>query len=280
MRLLFIALSPFSLRLGEILIKSILVAHPFKFFLKRTSYYQITYINISKCFPENSKAENEILAYKSFIETIFSLYETLYSWSRSELKVSSAMMKQENRFLLRDPSPKLIYSMHNKSIDLLLSFIMLQNQVTTLYKTIKSKALNNYVIKQRSKNNSSVATASIAGVKAVIKSLKTGKDVCFAADQVPADGLGVNSYIFNSICYSSNLVESISSKEGVKTCFVYLTKNEYGYITSYKHLSSHPVSTDSMNKIFEESILIRPEEYSWEYKKFRKIPENKNLYKL
>jgi lauroyl/myristoyl acyltransferase len=35
-----------------------------------------------------------------------------------------------------------------------------------------------------------------------------------------------------------------------------------------------------MNKIFEESILIRPEEYSWEYKKFRKIPENKNLYKL
>jgi len=71
MRLLFIALSPFSLRLGEILIKSILVAHPFKFFLKRTSYYQITYINISKCFPENTKTENEILAYKSFIETIF-----------------------------------------------------------------------------------------------------------------------------------------------------------------------------------------------------------------
>ena len=280
MRLLFIALSPFSLHLGEILIKSIFAAHPFKFFLKRTSYYQITYINISKCFPENAEAENETLAYKSFIETIFSLYETLYSWSRSEHKISSAMLKQENRFLLRDPSPKLIYSMHNKSIDLLLSFIMLQNQVTTLYKTIKNKALNDYVIKQRSKNNSSVATASIAGVKAVIKSINGGIDVCFAADQVPADGLGVTSSIFNSACYSSNLVESISSRDGTKTCFVYLTKNEYGYITSYKHLSNSKVSTDRMNKIFEESILIRPEEYSWEYKKFRKIPENKSLYKL
>ena len=33
-----------------------------------------------------------------------------------------------------------------------------------------------------------------------------------------------------------------------------------------------------MNKLFEAEISENPKEYSWEYKKFRRIEENKDLY--
>lgn len=280
MRLLFILLSPLGLRAAEKLIKTSFNSLPARFLLERSSYFKITAINISKCFKNNKNQHNKNLAYQSLVESIFSVYETIYSWSRNESKISSLIFKQENRFMLKAKYPKLLYTIHNRSIDMLLSFLMLENQVTTLYKTIKNQRLNKYVIEQRSKNNSSVATASIGGVRAALKSLNSGINVCFGADQVPADGLGVNSYFFKSVCYSSNLVEAISKREGTGTCFVYLTKNDFGYVVAFDHLSSSFVGTDKMNQLFERSICKKPEEYSWEYKKFRKVSENKELYKF
>jgi len=278
MRLLFLLLSFLPIAIAEAIIRKTLNIRIFKSLIKRTSFYKISLANLSNCFRGKSKIDIEDIALKSTIESIISLYETVYSWSRSEACISQLVFKQENRFMLQDKSPKLVYSLHNRSIDLLLSFFTLQNSATILYKTIKNNSLNNYVIKRRSKNNSSVATASIGGVKAVIKSLKANKDVCFASDQVPPHGLGVNSYLFNNICYSSSLVESISSRDNINTCFVYLTKNMFGYVVSCNNLSGQPVTTNLMNKVFEEAIILKPEEYAWEYKKFRRIPENKDWY--
>lgn len=280
MRYVFILLSPFRIKVAERIISKIISTYPCNLLLKKTNAYKITKINIFKCFPNNTDADNNALAFESLKNSIISFYETLYTWSRSEIKISKLGFKQENRFMLLEQKATLFYSLHNRSIDLLLSLILLNNSVTTLYKTIKYKKLDAYVKTQRSKNRSTVATASIGGVKAVIKSLKSRKDVCFAADQVPADGFGIQSSFFDSTCYSSNLVESLSAREDIATCLVYLTKNEFGYIVSYDHLSSAHISTDEMNRIYQKIILKNPKEYSWEYKKFRKIKENKSLYSV
>ena len=278
MRYVFILLSPFRVKFAEKIIDTIISAYPCNFLLKKTNAFKVTKINIFKCFPYNTDADNNVLAFESLKNSIISIYETLYSWSRSEHKISKLAFKQENRFMLLEEKATLFYSLHNRSIDLLLGLILLNNSVTTLYKTIKYKKLDAYVKRQRSKNHSAVATASIGGVKAVIKALKSGTDVCFASDQVPADGFGVESFFFEAACYSSNLVESLSAREDISTCLVYLTKNEFGYIVSYDHLSSAEISTDKMNRIYQKIILKNPKEYSWEYKKFRKIKENKSLY--
>ena len=280
MRLIFLLLSPVKVSIAERIIKRILNFYPFDRVLKKTSFYKISLVNISMCFQNNSPKENEQIAYNSFIESIISIYETLYSWSRSEQQIATMLFKQRNRFLLSRNKKALNYSIHNRSIDLLLSFFMLQNTATTLYKPIKYSGIDRYVIKQRTKKNNTVATASISGVKAVLKSHKDGRSVCFAADQVPANGLGQVSHFFNQKCYSSHLVEAISSRKGIATCFTYLTKSDHGYEVVTKNYQQKPLKTNDMNKVFESAIIKNPKEYAWEYKKFRKIPENKNLYKL
>ena len=116
--------------------------------------------------------------------------------------------------------------------------------------------------------------------------LKRGEAVAMAADQVPAKNMGVYETFFGRKVYTTNLIPSLHSKTKAPIVSVALHSDNlsnrlyirYGSKNTYK--KELPYSAKAMNKEIENIININPEDYNWEYKRFKKQEvEDKTIYK-
>ena len=249
--------------------------------------FKVTRKNLSIAFCGLDDHELDALAKESYKETLKSFYETLYTWSRSNKKIIYQTKKINNRFLFNNPEQKnglIIFALHNRSIDFMLRWISSQRSHTSLYKKIKSKPINKFVKKFREEGNCKMAETGIGGVKTILKSLENNQMTCMASDQVPADGLGTYSTFFGKECYSFSLAPKLARKSNKQILMSYLSYDkDIGHIINFKKPNKEIYSkngVDVMNTEMEREIKKSPTEYSWEYKKFRKLSqEPKDIYK-
>ena len=256
-----------------------------KFLIRRTNFYKISKANITTVFSNKSSNEIDKLTNESCKETLISFFESLYSWGRGAQKTSFHVNKVVDRYLFSQETvnyPRLCFSFHNRSIDFLLSWLIVQSQSTVMYKPFKLKYFDEFVKKHRSYNNSLPVVASIRGVRQMLIDIKSNKTITLASDQVPQRKLGIESYFFGKKCYSTTIVSSLAKKMNNLPIMVYVTKPNKSIYSIVFAQSSHQIKLDDghkyMNQLFEAEISKNPKEYSWEYKKFRRIEENKDLY--
>jgi Kdo2-lipid IVA lauroyltransferase/acyltransferase len=255
--------------------------------LRFSPQFKVTKKNLSIAFPGLNNYELNSLAKESYKETLKSFYETLYTWSRSKKKIIYQTKKINNRFLFNTPGQKnglIIFALHNRSIDFMLRWISSQRSHTSLYKKIKFKPINRFVKKIREEGNSKMVETGIGGVKTILNSLEKNQMTCMASDQVPADGLGVYSKFFGHECYSFALAPKLARKSNKQILMSYLSyEKDIGHIINFKKPSNDIYKNngvDVMNREMENVIKKSPTEYSWEYKKFRKLSqEPKDIYK-
>ena len=284
MKTLLYVLTISGLTIGTKLIE---IAYNFglRFLIRRTNFYKISKANISTVFTNKSKNEIDKLANESCKETLISFFESLYSWSRGPQKTSFHVNKVVDRYLYTQEivnNPRLCFSFHNRSIDFLLSWLVVQSQSTVMYKPFKLKLFDEFVKKHRSYNNSLPVEASIRGVRQMLIDIKSNKTIALASDQVPQRKLGIESYFFGKKCYSTTIVSSLAKKMNNLPIMVYVTKPNKSIYSIVFAQPSPQIKLDDghkyMNQLFEAEISKNPKEYSWEYKKFRRIEENKDLY--
>ena len=256
-----------------------------KSLVSRTNFYKLSRANISAVFTNKSRNEIDKLTNESCKETLISFFESLYSWGRGPQKTSFHVNKVVDRYLFTQKTvnnPRLCFSFHNRSIDFLLSWLIVQSQSTLMYKPFKLKPFDEFVKKHRSHNNSLPVEASIRGVRQMLIDTKSNKTITLASDQVPQRKLGTESYFFGKKCYSTTIVSSLAKKMNNLPIMVYVTKPNKSIYSIVFVQSSPQIKLDDghkyMNQLFEAEISKNPKEYSWEYKKFRRIEENKDLY--
>ena len=285
MRLFFYLLSPLSLRLGYVFCDSIALAA----LALNTEIVKISRININIAYSSKNKEYRECLLKRSVKQSIRSYYETLFCLSRSQKKLNQSIFKVENRFLYsqtnRD-SGLIFLSAHNRSVDLLLNHLTNQEHVTAIFKPIKIKAFNEFVRKNRQKSGSNVFETNFTGVKELFSALKEGEVVAMAADQVPAKNMGVYEDFFGRKVYTTNLIPSLHFKTKAPIVSVAIHSDSltnqlyirYGSKSTYKEKPQY--NAKAMNKEIEKIININPEDYNWEYKRFKKQEiDDKTIYK-
>ena len=284
MKTLLYVLTIFGLTIGTKLIE---IAYNFglRFLIRRTNFYKISKANITTVFTNKSRNEINKLTNESCKETLISFFESLYSWGRGPKKTSFHVNKVVDRYLFTQEtvnSPRLCFSFHNRSIDFLLSWLIVQSQSTVMYKPFKLKPFDEFVKTHRSHNNSLPVEASIRGVRQMLIDIKSNKTITLASDQVPQRKLGIESYFFGKKCYSTTIVSSLAKKMNNLPVMVYVTKPNKSIYSIVFAQPSPQIKLDDghkyMNQLFEAEISKNPKEYSWEYKKFRRIEENKDLY--
>ena len=255
--------------------------------LRIFSPFKVTRKNLSIVFPDTTSLELDMLAKESFKETIKSLYETLYTWSRSSQNIILKVKKINNRFLFNGSNHEdglIIFAPHNRSIDFMLRWISTQRPHTSLYKKIKFSLIDQFVKKFREEENCKMVETGIGGVKSILNALEKNQMTCMASDQVPADGLGTYSKFFGHECYSFALAPKLARKTKKEILLTYLSyKRDIGHIINFKRPSVEIYEkngVDVMNKEMEDEIRKSPLEYSWEYKKFRKLSGDiRDIYK-
>ncbi len=256
-------------------------------FLRIFSPFKVTRKNLSIAFPNTTSLELDILAKESYKETIKSFYETLYTWSRPSQNIILKVKKINNRFLFKASNCEnglIIFAPHNRSIDFMLRWMSTQRSHTSLYKKIKFSPIDKFVKKFREEENCKMYETGIGGVKSIFNALKKNQMTCMASDQVPADGLGTYSKFFGHECYSFALAPKLAKKTKKEILLTYLSyESDIGHIVNFKKPSNEIYGkngVDVMNKEMEDEIKKSPFEYSWEYKKFRKLSGDiKDIYK-
>ena len=257
------------------------------FLLKTLVPFKTTKKNIEIAFPSLTDIETFNLSKESYKETIKSFYETLFVWSRNEAKIIEETKRINNRFLFssfENSNGLIVFAVHNRSIDFLLRWMSSQRQHTSLYKVIKFKNINKFVKNFREEGGNTMVETRIGGVKSIMSALKNNQMTCMASDQVPADGFGKYSTFFGHECFSFSLASSLARKTNKPILMAYLTYNDgLGHVMNFKKPNNKIYGkngVDIMNKEMETEIRKSPKEYSWEYKKFRKLLNGpKDIYK-
>ena len=285
MRLFFYFLSPFSLRLGYFfcdLISSII-------FALNTKLVKISRINIKIANQEKNKSDIEDIVKRSVKESIRSYYETLFCLSRNQNTLSKKIFKVENRYLFSQTKRNfglILLSAHNRSVDLLLNQLTKQEQITAIFKPIKIGFLNDFVRKNRQRSGSKVFETNLKGVKELFSALQKGEIIAMAADQVPAQGMGIYEKFLGKNVYTTNLIPSLHARTNAPIVSVAIHSDitngrlyiRYG--AKYLYSDNNTFDAKAMNKEIETMININPADYNWEYKRFKKQQTNeKNIYK-
>ena len=255
---------------------------------KTSSTYKVTLRNLEMTYKHLDQVELEQLAEESFIETILSGHETIKSWSKPIHISGKNIFRIENNYLLNryihEGNGVAVIAVHNRSVDMLLKWINTKCETTTLYKKVKNKELDRFVRKQREGKNNNVYETTITGVRKIFQAYKANKIICIAADQVPQEGMGEYIKLFNIDAYTTTLASSLvykTQKPAVFICLNSFENNKLGVTIKpcrddIYNKSKHQLS---LNKSIESLININPKDYSWEYKRYKKLLSGENPYK-
>ena len=255
---------------------------------KTSSAYKVTLRNLEMTYKHLDKLELEQLAKESLIETILSGHETIKSWSKPIHISGKNIFRIENNYLLNryidDGNGVAVIAVHNRSVDMLLKWINTKCETTTLYKKVKIKALDRFVRKQREGKNNNVYETTMIGVRKIFQAYKANKTICIAADQVPQEGMGEYIKLFNIDAYTTTLASSLiykTQKPAVFICMNSFENNKLGVTIkpTRKDMYNESKHKLSLNKSIESLININPKDYSWEYKRYKKLLSGENPYK-
>jgi|TARA_B100000497_G_scaffold30763_1_gene36022 KDO2-lipid IV(A) lauroyltransferase len=240
----------------------------------------VTLSNIKIVRPFLSEAEVLDASRKSYAESLLSIYETFYSWSRKPSRINNNILVVKNNYLLQEhiqnQNGLVVVAIHNRSIDMLLSWINSQTRTVSLYKKIKLKTLDKYVRKIRENKINKTFETSVSGVREIFKSLKNNEVIAVASDQVPARGNGEYVQHFGKMAYTTTLVPRLACKTHKPVIFCCLNSLDN---SNYLSINIEPAHNDlfvqsecllSMNSTIEKLINNKLSDYSWEYKRFRR----------
>ena len=255
--------------------------------LTPNKHKKITLINLRLAFPELEEEEIIGLCKKSLIETSITLLESGYVWIKlpgSNLPLSIQTRGFEHILKSAEEEQGLIvFTPHQANIEVLINYLGQQIDCCVPYSEIKNKYLNSYVKNARAKMGVRMVKDDISGVKVLLKNLKEGRAVAIASDQVPELSGGELSKFFEQDCLSMTLISKLHQKTNAKIHSMVCIReaNGKGFKLIFSPQLNMPPTTkegvDTMNKELEKCIMLAPEQYAWEYKKYRRAG-NENIY--
>jgi KDO2-lipid IV(A) lauroyltransferase len=139
--------------------------------------------------------------------------------------------------------------------------------------------LQEVVMQSRQRPGLATASTTLAGVKQLIKALKSGQCVGLLPDQVPPEGLGVWAPFFGKPAYTMTLSARLALQTGATVLVAWGERLPWGrgYVVHVLPLQG-TLSADmteaatQINGAMEQLILQKPQQYLWGYARY-KIPK-------
>jgi Kdo2-lipid IVA lauroyltransferase/acyltransferase len=244
---------------------------------------KITRENLHLCWPELSDQQREQLGRHSLMETGKTAPEAAAVWSRPshwlERRILSADGEELMHSYLAEGRGLLVLAPHLGNWEVVAPFVAGFAPLTALYQPPSLPALDALVLKGRSKDNIDMAPTNRRGVTQLLKALKRGEIVGILPDQVPEVGNGAEvAPFFGQPALTMTLVHSLIQRTGCAVLIVYAERVPGGFkmvvlpVDDEIYSEQAPVSVAALNRSVEACVRRAPEQYQWEYKRFRRLP--------
>ncbi len=157
-----------------------------------------------------------------------------------------------------------------------------------MYQPPRIAALDRLLREARSRSGVKLAPTNRKGVAEVLGALKNGELVGILPDQVPGDESGVFADFYGEPAFTMTLVSKLVQRtnalvycgfaqrlpkgKGFKAVFARADEGIYS--------DELDVSVCALNKTVEIATNKAIDQYQWEYKRFRRRPDNSEFYRL
>jgi len=149
-------------------------------------------------------------------------------------------------------------------------------RITVLYRPARKRWLRDLVDHARERENLAAAPTTLAGVKLLLKALKSGETVGLLPDQVPPQGMGVWAPFFGEVAYTMTLPMRLARQANAQ---VLLIRGErLGWGRGYRmhvrawdgEFASEPEEAAAqVNRRMEALIRECPTQYMWGYARYK-----------
>jgi KDO2-lipid IV(A) lauroyltransferase len=148
--------------------------------------------------------------------------------------------------------------------------------ITVLYRPARKAWLRPLLDEGRQRPGLATAPTTLAGVKQLLKALKSGQAVGLLPDQVPPQGLGVWAPFFGREAYTMTLSARLARVQGATLLLAWGERlgAGRGYVIHLRELSA-PLADDAraaatqVNAEMERLIAECPAQYLWGYARYK-----------
>lgn len=256
-----------------------------------TDSARVSKINLRLCYPELSEAEIEKLARESLIALGKTLAEMGMSWMWPIPKVQKLITQVEGmehlEKALEAKQGIILIAPHLGNWEVLNHFFRQYLYMTVMYKPAKIPALDNFIFSTRKRVDVGLVPADRSGVESLYKILNDKGVVAVLPDQEPGLKSGVFAPFYGQDALTGKLIGKLANDTPAFLLCCYakrLDDGSYGVVLKPAREdirnADEVAAATALNASIEECINGCPEQYQWNYKRFRRQPEGRsNFYK-
>ena len=148
--------------------------------------------------------------------------------------------------------------------------------LTVLYRPARQEGLGRVMDVARNRPGLVAVPTTLAGVRQMIKALRTGHAVGLLPDQVPPEGMGQWAPFFGKPAYTMTLAARLASQTGAQVVLIWGERLSWGRgYRLHTRTLGHALSPDlevavvQINQAMERLVLERPGQYLWGYARYK-----------
>ncbi len=159
---------------------------------------------------------------------------------------------------------------HLGCFEIIAQAIASRTPLTALYRPPRKAALRPLLEQARARDGLSLAPANLAGVRTLLKTLRSGKAIGLLPDQVPGNGEGVWTDFFGRPAYTMTLPAKLQQMSGAPLVLSYAERLPWGrgfairFVRFGQALAGTPEQQARIiNDAMEQLIARCPAQYFW-----------------
>lgn len=241
----------------------------------------VSLVNLSMCFPELTTAEQDTIQRKSYLGLGQSLFETFMAWFAPSRKLYKLrhMYGLENLHKAQQSKQGIILlSAHFTCLEIAGRLFAENYPVTVVYRNSKSFLIDKFAKYYRQKIYHKIIVRE--DLRSILKALRQNEMVWYTADIDAGERNSVFAPFFGITTATITATARLAKHTGAKVVptFFYRRLDGTGYDGYFEAAlenfpSQDPVKDATMiNQVIETAIRRSPEQYLWQYKRFKTRP--------
>lgn len=250
----------------------------------RSSRRRVALRNIAQCMPELSSAEQRRLARVSLRHEFMTYIETARYWLGPADSVKRSVREWRDLHLLDEAFAQgkgvILLTLHMGAFEAVAIPMSASYPFYGLYKPQKG-VINDLSLKGRKRFGGRMQVAEAGVRRASLPLLEEGYGVYYMPDHDPPAGRGIFVPFMGVPAHTPTLIARMAQESGAPVLFLVGERLPWarGYIAHYLpapegvYSDDVEVATAAVNEGLERCVRLRPEQYWWSYKRFRRRPE-------
>ncbi|MEQ6916784.1 lysophospholipid acyltransferase family protein [Halomonas aquatica] len=244
----------------------------------------VTRTNLAEVYPTRGDADRRQLARQSLTHSTATMLELGFAWMGDPERVEGSIVEVHGRELLDGARAEgrgvIVLAPHFGNWEVLNFWLSGHFPFTAMYEPPKLAPLDPIIRQGRERRGAQLVPTNPRGVAALLKALKRSEAVGILPDQEPDWGSGVFAPFFSRLAYTATLLPKLVARTEARVVTgVALRLPGKGFALHFLaadervYAADEVTSATGVNASVESAIALDPAQYQWEYKRYRKTPQ-------